>query len=50
MIPLMRLPSTLAWLVDEASAVRGADRFLATLGAKLIADGLPQADIKHFHS
>jgi len=43
MIPLMRLPSTLAWLVDEASAVRGADQFLATLGAKLIADGLPLA-------
>ena len=39
----MRLPSTLAWLIDEASAVRGADRFLATLGAKLIADGLPLA-------
>jgi adenylate cyclase len=37
----MRLPSTLAWLVDEAGAVRGADHFLATLGAKLIADGLP---------
>jgi class 3 adenylate cyclase len=37
----MRLPPTLAWLVDEASTVRGADDFLATLGAKLIADGLP---------
>ena len=37
----MRLPPTLAWLVDEASTVRGADNFLATLGAKLIADGLP---------
>jgi adenylate cyclase len=43
MIPPMRLPSTLAWLVDEAGNVRGADRFLATLGAKLIADGLPLA-------
>jgi adenylate cyclase len=41
MIPPMRLPSTLAWLVDEASTMRGADLFLATLGAKLIADGLP---------
>ena len=37
----MRLPSTLVWLVDEASTARGADQFLATLGAKLIADGLP---------
>jgi adenylate cyclase len=43
MIPPMRLPSTLAWLVDEASTVRGADHLLATLGAKLIADGLPLA-------
>jgi adenylate cyclase len=43
MIPPMRLPSVLAWLVDEASAVRGADQFLAILGAKLIADGLPLA-------
>lgn len=41
MISLMRLPSTLAWLVDEASIVRGADHLLASLGAKLIADGLP---------
>ena len=39
----MRLPSTLAWLLDEASIVRSADHFLATLGAKLIADGLPLA-------
>jgi adenylate cyclase len=39
----MRLPSTLAWLVDEASTVRGADHLLATLGAKLITDGLPVA-------
>ena len=43
MIPPMRLPSTLAWLVDEAGTVRGADHFLATLGVKLIADGLPLA-------
>ena len=43
MIPPMRLPSTLVWLVDEASTVRGADHFLALLGAKLIADGLPLA-------
>jgi adenylate cyclase len=39
----MRLPSSLAWLVDEASAVDGADQLLAALGAKLIADGLPLA-------
>jgi adenylate cyclase len=39
----MRLPSTLAWLVDEASAAVGADHFLAALGAQLIADGLPLA-------
>jgi adenylate cyclase len=39
----MRLPPTLAWLVDEAGTVFGADDFLATLGAKLIADGLPLA-------
>jgi adenylate cyclase len=43
MILPMHLPSTLAWLVDEASSVRGADQFLATLGAKLIAVGLPLA-------
>ena len=43
MLPPMRLPPTLAWLVDEASAVRGADQFLADLGARLIADGLPLA-------
>ena len=43
MIAPMRLPSTLAWLVDEAGTVRGADHFLATLGVKLIADGLPLA-------
>jgi adenylate cyclase len=41
--PLMRLPSTLAWLVDEASTVYGADHFLAALGGKLIADGVPLA-------
>ncbi len=39
----MRLPTTLAWLVDEASNVHGADHLLATLGTKLIADGLPLA-------
>ena len=39
----MRLPSTLAWLVDAAGAAAGADGFLAALGARLIADGLPLA-------
>jgi adenylate cyclase len=39
----MRLPLTLAWLVDAAAEVHGADDFLAALGAQLIADGLPLA-------
>ena len=39
----MKLPITLAWLLDEASHSTGADHFLAALGAKLIADGLPLA-------
>jgi adenylate cyclase len=39
----MKLPSALSWLVDEAITAPGADRFLTTLGARLIADGLPLA-------
>ena len=39
----MRLPSALAWLVDEASTVPGADHFLIALGEQLVADGLPLA-------
>ena len=39
----MQLNSTLTWLVDAAGASPGADRFLAELGANLIADGLPLA-------
>src|SRR5438552_17031370 len=39
----MRLSSTLAWLVDAAGETPGADRLLAELGARLIADGLPLA-------
>ncbi|HZF35486.1 MAG TPA: adenylate/guanylate cyclase domain-containing protein [Candidatus Angelobacter sp.] len=39
----MKLPNTLAWLLDEASHSTGADQFLAALGAKLIADGVPLA-------
>src|SRR5215471_20913969 len=39
----MDLPAALAWLVDEASASTGPDRFLAELGSRLLADGLPLA-------
>ena len=39
----MDLPAPLAWLVDEAGASTGPDRFLAELGARLLADGLPLA-------
>jgi len=39
----MRLPSALAWLIDEASTVPGPDHFLTTLAAQLISDGLPLA-------
>ena len=39
----MDLPAPLAWLVDEASASSGPDRFLADLGGRLLADGLPLA-------
>jgi adenylate cyclase len=39
----MRLPATLDWLIDAGSAAPGPDRFLATLGEHLVADGLPLA-------
>ena len=39
----MDLPAPLAWLVDEACASPGPDRFLAELGGRLLADGLPLA-------
>ena len=39
----MDLPALLAWLVDEAGASPGPDRFLAELGGRLLADGLPLA-------
>jgi len=39
----MDLPPLLAWLVDEAGASPGPDRFLAELGGLLLADGLPLA-------
>src|SRR5262249_39118468 len=32
---------TLAWLVDAASSASRPDDFLATLGARLVADGVP---------
>src|SRR5262245_66478675 len=43
MISCMDLPASLAWLVDEAAASPGPDRFLAELGGRLLADGLPLA-------
>src|SRR5882757_4254847 len=39
----MDLPAHLAWLVDEAGASPGPDRFLAELGGRLLAAGLPLA-------
>jgi adenylate cyclase len=39
----MELSSTLSWLVDAATDSAGADRFLAELGANLLAEGLPLA-------
>ena len=39
----MQLTSTLDWLVDAAAQAPGADRFLATLGARLIEDGVKLA-------
>jgi class 3 adenylate cyclase len=37
----MHLSSTLAWLLDAAAGTASADRLLAELGARLLADGLP---------
>jgi hypothetical protein len=39
----MDLPALLAWLVDEAGASPDPDRFLAGLGRRLLAEGLPLA-------
>ncbi|ABC91455.1 probable adenylate cyclase protein [Rhizobium etli CFN 42] len=36
----MDLPSSIAWLIDEAAASPGPERFLAELGRRLLADGL----------
>jgi adenylate cyclase len=43
MIEAMDLPAPLAWLLDEAAASSSPDRFLAELGGRLLADGLPLA-------
>jgi adenylate cyclase len=43
MIGPMQLSSTLSWLVDSAAETPGADRLLAELGARLVADGPPLA-------
>ena len=37
----MQLSSALSWLVDVAGEAPGADRLLAEVGARLVADGLP---------
>jgi class 3 adenylate cyclase len=37
------LPGPFAWLVEQAGASPGPDRFLAELGGQLLADGLPLA-------
>jgi class 3 adenylate cyclase len=37
----MDLPAPLNWLVDDAATAPGPDRFLAGLGGRLLADGLP---------
>ena len=39
----MQLSPTLAWLVDEAAETPTPERFLATLGGRLIEDGTPLA-------
>jgi adenylate cyclase len=39
----VQLSSTLSWLVDAAGETPGADRLLAEVGARLVADGLPLA-------
>src|SRR3954469_13297640 len=41
--PTMQLSSTLAWLVDGASATAGADRLLAERVAHLFVGGVPLA-------
>jgi adenylate cyclase len=43
MIAIMRLTSSLSYLVDDAAGAAGADVFLTALGVRLVADGLPLA-------
>jgi adenylate cyclase len=43
----MDLPAPLAWLVDEAGASPGPDRFLAELGGRLLADGALTLAVPH---
>lgn len=39
----MQLSAALSWLLDAAGETAGADRLLAELGTRLLADGLPLA-------
>ncbi|OWW00355.1 adenylate/guanylate cyclase domain-containing protein [Rhizobium sp. R693] len=39
----MELPTSLAWLVDEAGTSPDPERFLAEIGDRLMSDGLPLA-------
>ena len=43
MIAAMRLPSSLSYLIDEATGAAGGDAFLTALGARLVVDGMPLA-------
>jgi adenylate cyclase len=43
MMAAMQLHAALSFLVDEAIDLPGADAFLAALGARLVADGVPLA-------
>ncbi|MET0576543.1 MAG: adenylate/guanylate cyclase domain-containing protein [Mesorhizobium sp.] len=43
MIKAMHQPLALSFLLDEAIGLSGADAFLAALGARLVADGVPLA-------
>src|SRR5215831_19813340 len=43
----MDLSAPLAWLLDEAGDAPGADRFLADLGSRLLADGALTLAVPH---
>src|SRR5262245_43804668 len=47
MIACMDLPAPLAWLVDEAGASPGPDRFLAELGGRPLAGGALTLAVPH---